>query len=575
MKYKLINEDIKNKNLLDIVYENRNITSDMVEKLLGANNEDYRNPFEIFGIDKGIKQFKEEISKNNNILIISDSDVDGVCSSCIFYNFLIDDLKYDKEKVFFHIHTGKQHGITESVFNNIERHNIKYLIVPDAGTNNLKEMKRLEEQNVKMLCLDHHQCEIDVNELPSNVSLINNQIGNKISQYASGTLVTAKFIEAYGYKIDKYYDSIAVSLIADSMNLLDEENRGYVNMGLKNIKNPLIKAYFSKNKINNPIINDVSYNLANYINALIRVGNQEEKKIMLKAFIGENEVFDYEKRTGEVIKETLQERVVRISNNCKSKQNNAVKKSVEKCNAYINRLHLDKNKVIIIKNDENFIDHSQTGLIAMKVADSWKRPCIILNKFNDEIYSGSMRSVGLDNFKEILEKTNLFDWVKGHANASGINIKKENVELLNEKLNELLKDFEVTDGRIYQVDNIIEINNLNKVDIKNIANLKPLWCLDIKEPLFVIKGIEVESANIKMVSKLKCEFKVNNVSFVKNWCSKDFYEKLTLKEQLKFGRSHPLKIDVVCKFSLDKYGKAIVEIVDFKSIKNTSKKIIF
>ena len=37
MKYKLINEDIKNKNLLDIVYENRNITKDMVEKLLGAN----------------------------------------------------------------------------------------------------------------------------------------------------------------------------------------------------------------------------------------------------------------------------------------------------------------------------------------------------------------------------------------------------------------------------------------------------------------------------------------------------------------------------------------------------------
>ena len=73
MKYKLINEDIKNKNLLDIVYENRNITKDMVEKLLGANSEDYRSPFEIFGIDKGIKQFKEEISKNNNILIIENA----------------------------------------------------------------------------------------------------------------------------------------------------------------------------------------------------------------------------------------------------------------------------------------------------------------------------------------------------------------------------------------------------------------------------------------------------------------------------------------------------------------------
>ena len=47
MKYKLITENIKNKNLLDIVYENRNITSEYAKRLLNTNKSDYRSSFEI------------------------------------------------------------------------------------------------------------------------------------------------------------------------------------------------------------------------------------------------------------------------------------------------------------------------------------------------------------------------------------------------------------------------------------------------------------------------------------------------------------------------------------------------
>lgn len=569
MKYQLINKDIEGKSLLDIIYENRNLTKEQVEKLLNADERYYQDAFGIYGMKKAVEQFNEEITKENNILIICDSDCDGNCSSAIFYKFLIEDIKYNKEKVFFYIHEGKQHGITKKVFKYIKDINAKYLIVPDAGTNNIEEMKKLNKLDVKVLCLDHHLVEINLNKIPSNTVIVNNQVNN-ISKCGSGTFVTAKFIEALGYSIDKYKDLIAISLIADSMDCMDKENRAFINEGLNNIKNPLVKEYFKKNRIYKPIINDVSYNLANFVNATIRVGTQEEKELMFRAFIGEQEEFNYIKRGGEEVKETLQERVVRLSSNAKSRQNNATKKSVEKCNAYITRNHLDNDKVIIIKNDNGFIDKDTTGLVAMKVADSWKRPCIILNKSTDGLYSGSARAIGeINNLKDILDETELCEWNKGHQGAFGVLIKEINIEELRNKLNERLKDFEFYDGRIYTVDNVIDIKDLSKNDIKEIGELNSLWCSTCKSPLFCIKNIEIESCKIEMKGKLRMEFKYNGFKFVKNWCSKDFFEMITCKQQLKFGRSIPLNITLICKFLVDSKGNPFIEIIDANSIKSS------
>lgn len=574
MKYKLINGDIKGKSLLDVIMENRSLTKEMIEKLLNANSNEYKNPFQIFNMDKAIQQFNDEINKESMIYILCDSDNDGICSTTIMYKFLVEDLCYNKDKIGFFIHSGKQHGLNAPVFKEIINSNVEYLIVPDAGTNDLKQMKKLDELGVRILSLDHHQLEINLSEVPNNTVVVNNQIGECESKYGSGALVVAKFIEAMGYDTDKYKDLVATSLISDSMNLLSLENRAYINYGLNNIQNPLIKAYFQKNRIFNPVINDVSYSFANFINATIRVGTQEEKEMMLRAFIGEKEMFDYTKRDGKTIKETLQERVVRLSSNCKGRQNNETKKAVNLCNAYITRNHLENNKVIIIKNDDKMVQSAQAGLVAMKIADAWKRPCIILNKMKDGFYSGSARSIGeIKNLKDLLDETSLCEWNKGHLGAFGTMIKEENIEKLNNVLNEKLKDFQFYDGRIYDVDKIINIEELNKDDIKNIANLKNLWCSDCRKPRFAIKGIRIDSVKIKMTGKLKCEFETNGIKCVKNWCSKQFFEDLTLANVKHFGKSVPLNITLICEFGLDYKGKPILEIVDANTVKDT--RIIF
>lgn len=75
MKYKLINENIKGKKLLDIVYENRNITKEQVEKLLNADSSEYKNPFQIFNMDKATTLFKKVYKEDSTVGLVVDPDV--------------------------------------------------------------------------------------------------------------------------------------------------------------------------------------------------------------------------------------------------------------------------------------------------------------------------------------------------------------------------------------------------------------------------------------------------------------------------------------------------------------------
>lgn len=444
---------------------------------------------------------------------------------------------------------------------------VDLFIIADSSTNDKEQQKQLSEKGKNVILLDHHICE-DYEEIP-NVFIVNNQLGDKSNSHLSGVGVAGKFIEALGYDISKYTDLIAVGQIADGMEQLDYQNRSYVNNGLSNIKNPLIQAYFNKNRIAKPVLNDVSFSLANFINAVVRVGTLEEKQLMFRALTGEQEEFDYTKKDGTVIKESLQERVVRISSNCKSRQNNGVKKSVELCNKYITRNKIGGDKVIIIKN-EDMIEPNTIGLVCMRLADNYRRPCIIVTEFENGECIGSMRAIdGVENFKDILEETNLCNWVSGHQSAAGISINKENIIELRKALNNKFKNFKFSDGRIYKVDDIIEVNNLNKQDIVDIGKLKPLWCSTCRESMFVIKNIKIDSVKIKMVGRLTLEFEANGIKFRKNWCSKDFFEEITCKNIKHFGKSIPLNITLVGKFSLDSKGNPFIEIVDANSVKNT------
>ena len=116
-------------------------------------------------------------------------------------------------------------------------------VIADSSTNDTEKQEQLHEKGMNIIILDHHNVD---KEIPECVYLVNNQFENSESENLSGVGVVGQFIRACGYSIDKYSDLIAVGLVADSMDMTNVQNKAYVNEGLSNLNNDLIKEFFKE-----------------------------------------------------------------------------------------------------------------------------------------------------------------------------------------------------------------------------------------------------------------------------------------------------------------------------------------
>ena len=86
MRYELIKERNSQLSLLQQVLTNRGIRD--VDHYLHTSDADILNPCLFPNMNKGVKLFIEEQRKNSKTLLLVDSDVDGITSSAIIYNYV-------------------------------------------------------------------------------------------------------------------------------------------------------------------------------------------------------------------------------------------------------------------------------------------------------------------------------------------------------------------------------------------------------------------------------------------------------------------------------------------------------
>ena len=572
MKYQVKNKDYKTRNFYDEVLLNRQITQEDIDRLLNVSYE-YKDPFAITGMKEAVDFFNEVYDKELIIGLLVDSDADGYTSSSILYRFLTEEIEHPVENIRIFLQEGKQHGLNSKVFKEMLESDVNLWIIADSSTNDTDRQEQLHEKGMNIIILDHHNVD---KEIPECVYLVNNQFENSESENLSGVGVVGKFIEALGFSVEKYLDIIAVGNIADSMDLMDLELRGIINYGLSHIESDLIKQFFKE--IKDPCSTDVSFNIANYMNSVIRFGKKDEKQLLWDCLIGKEGTVEYKKKDGTIVQQSLTEAMERIANNVKNRQRNAVKKAVEELKKDIKRLNLEKDKCIILRADK--VESSIRGLVAQKIVSEYKKSCILLSPFKDGELAGSVRATV--DIKELFEKSGLVNFAQGHMRALGVGLVEENVELLREYLNKNI-DEDVTESDVYDVDYVFEASCVKLEQVKQIGNLRALWNKNCLEPLFVLKGIEVSNLDIKhkrVAKGYETTFKYNGATFKKRFSSLKTYEQMICKDDVKVGRKWNLEIVAVCKFVKDeRTGFYYIQIEDFNSKvnKDTKKKndIIF
>ena len=484
---------------------------------------------------------KNIIQNNYKVQIVVDPDVDGYTSAAILTNYLYKLYPEWTHSNLTHImHTGKEHGLSDVM--DLICSDTKLVICPDSASNDREQHKILYDKGIHVLCLDHHECDCD----SEYALIINAQICDYPNKALTGAGVTWQFCRAYDdlYASEPcakdFLDLAALGNCGDMASYKKREIRALCNLGFKNIHNPF---FFSMAKKNNYSIQkknginyySVAFYVVPFINATIRSGTMEEKKMIFDAMLSEYafEKVESSKRGEKGILVPRYQEAVTIAERVKRRQTKLQDEAMALLEKQIEDKQLLNNSILVFLCNPGEVEKNILGLAANKLQAKYQKPCLVLIKsktINDKeyYYRGSGRNYSLskkDNLKQELEKTGLVEYVAGHINAFGTSIAEKDIDNFIERFNSQYENVDQTPT--YWVDYVWGSMDIDSNKILEIASFD-IYGQNIPESLVCIANIPVSEKNVTLMSADKnptLKIQIGNVSVIKFKSSQEEYEK--------------------------------------------------
>lgn len=533
-----------------------------LDKYLFSTIEDINKP-EAFGEDRmraGASMLIKHIPAQDHVLVIVDSDADGFTSAATLINYLYDLFpSFVESNVEWFIHEGKQHGLKDCV-DYILSENFKLVICPDSSSNDYEEHKKLKENGIDVLVLDHHEAD----HISEDAVVINNQLSDYPNKFLSGVGVVYQFcrfidkVNETSYA-NNYLDLVALGNMGDMMSMTSIETKTLIFEGFKeeNIKNPFIYYMAKKNEfaLNKPDYKPSELNglkispmgsaffITPLVNAIVRSGTYEEKQLVFSSMLT-FEAFKMipSNKRGHKIgeEEKLVEQAIRTCTNVKNRQTRAEEAGIALLEGRIKENNMLDHKVLLFLLKPGEIDRNIAGLVANKFMAKYQRPCCILTaKLNDvdrngdQIYSiykilsyeGSARgcdAAGVVNFKDICCGCDGVLYAEGHQGAFGLGLDSLHIDTFIAQTDEVLQC--MSDEPIYYVDYEWNYDNIDGEKVLDIAEMNDYWGKDIERSLVYIRNIPIEDFKVMKSNTLK--FSLPHVDIIKFGATDEEIEKL-------------------------------------------------
>ena len=539
--------NLKNKDITKLealILANRDIVDpSVVDMFINPTLDKLHDPFMLKDVDKAIDLIIETIQNNGEIRIFGDYDQDGIASVMTLLDgllFYYDNISYD---IPHRVEDG--YGISNNMSEKAIADKVSLVITCDNGITGFDQVKKLKENNIKVIVTDHHQIEKEDNDgwvnqiLPDADCVINPHRLDSSYPFKDlcGAGVAFKLMQALYMKLEGDFEYlfslleyVAMGTVCDIVSLTDE-NRIFVIEGLKRLNSTekyAIKALLEEAGWKKEIS---EYTLGFIIGPLMNAtGRLSTAKLAIELLMEE----DIDK-----IHESAR-RLVELNNKRKS----LTEEGISKCVKIAEDNSYDNNDVVVIY--EPSIDESICGIVAGRIKEKYYRPTIIFtNSAKDGILKGSGRSIETYNMHDaIVPFDDKLESFGGHPMACGLSIKidilDEFRDFLNDSSNLSKKDLE----EVINIDTQIKLSNLSLEFSESLERLSPFG-KDNPKPIFANKGVDI--ADVEMIGKDKRTmrmklFQNGNYYNAIKFNALDDYEYLSLKFD---GNINGNKIDIV------------------------------
>src|SRR5699024_2643044 len=185
-----------------IIQEKESITGDLLDDIIlrGTDDIDFHiSPTNKYSLDVSELNsepilgraasllYKNLLDYTKKVAIVVDMDMDGFTSSALFVKFMQD----INHPIGILMDEGKTHGLTDNIMNDIIG-NYDLVIIPDAGSNDIKQHKKLLDNGIDFIVLDHHEVLSEsIKHLNNNENgvVVNNQLLDMNENYTGVGMV--------------------------------------------------------------------------------------------------------------------------------------------------------------------------------------------------------------------------------------------------------------------------------------------------------------------------------------------------------------------------------------------------
>lgn len=452
-------------------------TPEKVNRFLNPGKKGFFDPFLLTGMRDAVNVLCSAKTSGKSVFIFGDYDADGICSVSVLKACLEE---FGITPRYTVPEREEGYGLNLDLIKRFhEESPIDVLITVDCGISDYEVIEEIKKLGITVIVTDHHE---PPSKLPDTI-VIDPKIEGQEYPFnkLSGAGVAYKLGNALiGDGADKYLDIVALSTVADSMELVGE-NRDIVFEGLKifnsNDAHKPLKYLLGENQ-KQITAGTLAYTVSPRVNAGGRMGDAK-CALKLMTSTDEKEMFDLAVKLNEY---NIDRQV-----GCDAVYNSAKKKIKEN--------GLIKNKVLLVADDEwqaGFI-----GIVASKLAEEYMRPVIVFAKHGDD-YKGSSRSVDDVNIYDAISSAqDLLITFGGHSQAAGVTVSKENFSALQERLNAFVDEHYTTEKPVKKIYVDCKIDGKFSLDFaREIERMEPFGIAN-KRPLFAVEVESVKSNPIK------------------------------------------------------------------------------
>ena len=481
----------------------------MAERFLDASVTELHDPYEMADMRHAVLRISNAIALGEKITIYGDYDVDGVTSVTLLYTYLRDlgaDVDY-----YIPVRAKEGYGISLGALDTVKAQGTKLIITVDTGITAVKEAEYASELGMDMVVTDHHECH---GELPCACAVVNPHrpdcpypfkelagVGVVFKLVCACEIMRCSELSAFECVqsvVERYVDLAAIGTVADVMPLVDE-NRIIVKMGLAAINDTercglaaLIEAATrpnvtaekyptKKRKINSGFI---SFSLAPRINAAGRISSASKAVELLLEEDAEAAAFMADELCDINAERQRQE-------NCIAEQAYAM---IEKT------CDLENDRVIVLDNDS--WQQGIIGIVSSRITEKYGLTSILISfdgavdgePLGTDVGKGSGRSVKGINLVGALDYCrDLLVQFGGHELAAGLSVRRSNIPLFRERINEYARQHLGESALIPSIEADCEISadEISLSTAEEIARLEPFGVAN-PAPVFMLRSMTLD-----------------------------------------------------------------------------------